>query len=118
MSMFAKIMVIVNFLLAVLFLGAAGTLLGAAEDYKRKYEAAQEAAEDTNRASNETIARLTQDKDTAEKSLAAASEQEKKNADTIDMLNTTLARYKAEKGQLTGGITMDKVDGVVQACDN
>ena len=38
MSMFAKIMVVVNFILAVAFLAAAGTLLGAAEDYKSKYE--------------------------------------------------------------------------------
>jgi len=40
MSMFAKIMVVVNFVLAVAFLAAAGTLLGAAEDYKYKYETA------------------------------------------------------------------------------
>jgi len=38
MSLFAKIMVVVNFILAVAFLAAAGTLLGAAEDYKGKYE--------------------------------------------------------------------------------
>jgi hypothetical protein len=37
MSLFAKIMVVVNFILAVAFLAAAGTLLGAAEDYKAKY---------------------------------------------------------------------------------
>src|SRR5688572_17356718 len=44
MSLFAKIMVIVNFILAVAFLAAAGTLLGAAEDYKGKYQAALELA--------------------------------------------------------------------------
>lgn len=38
MSLFAKIMVVVNLILAVVFLAAAGTLLGAAEDYKKKYE--------------------------------------------------------------------------------
>ncbi len=38
MSLFAKIMVIVNFILAVAFLAAAGTLLGASEDYKAKYD--------------------------------------------------------------------------------
>ena len=41
MSMFAKIMVIVNFILAVAFLAAAGTLLGAAEDYKGRFEKLQ-----------------------------------------------------------------------------
>src|SRR3990172_6901757 len=38
MSLFAKIMVVVNFILAVCFLAAAGTLLGAAEDYKKKWQ--------------------------------------------------------------------------------
>jgi peptidoglycan hydrolase CwlO-like protein len=38
MSLFAKIMVVVNFFLAVAFLAAAGTLLGAAEDWKKRYE--------------------------------------------------------------------------------
>jgi DNA repair exonuclease SbcCD ATPase subunit len=37
MSLFAKIMVVVNFILAVAFLAAAGTLLGAAENYKEKW---------------------------------------------------------------------------------
>lgn len=37
MSLFAKIMVVVNFILAVAFLGAAGTLLGATESWKAQY---------------------------------------------------------------------------------
>jgi septal ring factor EnvC (AmiA/AmiB activator) len=41
MSLFAKIMVIVNFILAVAFLAAAGTLLGASESWKLKLETQQ-----------------------------------------------------------------------------
>ena len=37
MSLFAKIMVVVNLVLAVAFLAAAGTLLGAMEDWKGRY---------------------------------------------------------------------------------
>lgn len=47
MSMFAKIMVVVNFILAVAFLAAAGTLLGAAEDYKAKFQKSQDEAAQT-----------------------------------------------------------------------
>ena len=39
MSLFAKIMVVVNFMLAVVFLASAGTFLGALDNYKSKYEA-------------------------------------------------------------------------------
>lgn len=216
MSMFAKIMVVVNFILAVAFLAAAGTLLGAAEDYKKKWEGAvaeaktnldakesqlkaadsakeanqkkfddadkariaaesqlkivqdsnqqlkeahaqQRSALDKiaasqtdmqtrltslnsdndklrgdlatseagrkesdakNKALNDDIARLTQDKDTAEKGLAAAAADNKRMGEQLDTAMTTLARYKAEKGPLAGGLTMENVRGVVQAVDN
>ncbi len=216
MSLFAKIMVVVNFILAVAFLAAAGTLLGAAEDFKGKYEAykksseaevetlkqqgtaAENRAKDAqsrfadsekskaaaeaqlknfqdsnaqlnnansqtraaldklasaqtdlqgkladlntqldkvrsdlstseasrketdgkNKAQADEIARLTQDKDTAEKALAAAAAEQKSLEEKLDSSMTLLARYKAEKGTLSGGMSMDDVKGVVQAVDN
>lgn len=216
MSLFAKIMVVVNFILAVVFLAASGTLLGAAEDYKAKYEGAtkewkadkdslnaqidaerakntsmaknmgdlqaqkaaaeavqhnleasnqqlnsannqmradldkltsaqtdlnskladlnkqvdttrgelatseaeRKAAIDKNRAQADEIARLSQDKETAEKSLAAANAKAKTDADQIENLNTTLGMYKKEKGPLSSGVVMNDVHGVVQAADN
>ncbi len=216
MSLFAKIMVVVNFILAVAFLAAAGTLLGAAENYKEKWQnatkdwqaeksnleaqvtkrdnEAKEAAERyaqsqkgqaaaeaqlkvmqdsnaslaeahrvlradleklatsqkdlqetnnglnkdlektrtelanemssrreldaKNKAQSDDIARLSQDKETAEKSLTAANVQMKAQADKIDQQTTELARFVAEKGHLTGSKTMKAVQGVVQAVDN
>ena len=216
MSMFAKIMVVVNFILAVAFLAAAGTLLGAAEDYKGKYEAYKSAAtqekvdlnnqitaaqnkmaevqgrfndadkaaksaesqlkqlqdsnsqlqeanrqtrasldklagaqtdlqsrladlnkqldavrgdlstseaarketDAKNKAQADEIARLTQDKETAEKSLAANEAAMKAINDQLDEKMTLLARYKTEKGSLTGAVAMKDVKGVVQAVDN
>lgn len=216
MSLFAKIMVVVNFILAVAFLAAAGTLLGAAEDYKTRYEgykkvaegekadlnnqvtAADNRAKDAqsrfadseksksaaeaqlknlqdsntqlnnanaqtraaldklaaaqtdlqgkladlntqldkvradlsasessrketdgkNKAQADEIARLTQDKETAEKALAAAAAEQKTLQEQLDRSSTLLARYKKEKGDLSGGVSMDDVKGVVQAVDN
>jgi peptidoglycan hydrolase CwlO-like protein len=214
--MFAKIMVVVNFILAVAFLAAAGTLLGAAEDYKGKFESYKKSAEldqaalkdqvtaadnkakeaqdrfnasekqriaaesqgkvlsDSNnqlsRANDETRgdltklsdaqkdlqakldqlnkaldaaraeistetagrreaeaknkaqadenARLTQDKETAEKALGAAAAAQKALEDQLDTASTTLARYRKEKGPLTGGMDMADLKGVVMAVDN
>jgi septal ring factor EnvC (AmiA/AmiB activator) len=216
MSLFAKIMVVVNFILAVAFLAAAGTLLGAAEDYKGKYEAYKKVAEGEkadlnnqvtseanrakeagarfsesekskaaaeaqlknfqdsntqlnaanaqtrasldklagaqtdlqgrladlntqldkvrgdlstsegsrketdgkNKAQADEIARLTQDKETAEKALAAAAAEQKSLEEKLDSAVTLNARYKKEKGPLSGGVSMDDVKGVVQAVDN
>jgi chromosome segregation ATPase len=216
MSLFAKIMVIVNFILAVAFLAAAGTLLGASEDYKAKSDKlmadmASEAAshkaqiekDDANlkqatsrfsdsekakaadesllkelqnsntavnnantqmradldklsdaqkdlqgkladenkmieegrdalskseaarkegdakvKAQADEIARLTQANETAEKTAAAAAADSKTLREQLDEKVTLLDRYKKEKGQLTGGVTMKPVSGVVQACNN
>lgn len=216
MSLFAKIMVVVNFILAVAFLAAAGTLLGAAEDYKGKYEgyvrkaeeeiaaqkklvderdnklressgrladsekakaaaesvlknlssqndqlaaansqlrtdydklaaaqadlqtkladlnktidstraelatseAARKDAEAKGRASADEIARLNQDKDTAEKALAAAMTAREQVSKDLDEARVTLERYRKDKGNLTGGVAMKDVHGVVQAVDN
>jgi hypothetical protein len=216
MSLFAKIMVIVNFILAVAFLAAAGTLLGASEDYKAKFDkamadaASEQAAhkaqiekDDANLKSASTrfndsekdkasaqallkelqnsdtalanannqlrgdldklaeaqkdlqgkladqnkmieegrdalskseasrkegdakvkqqadeIARLSQANETAEKNAAAAAADSKTLREQLDEKVTLLDRYKKEKGQLTGGVTMKPVSGVVQACNN
>jgi peptidoglycan hydrolase CwlO-like protein len=45
MSLFAKIMVIVNLVLAVMFLAAAGTLHGAAESYKKQFTTVKASSE-------------------------------------------------------------------------
>jgi septal ring factor EnvC (AmiA/AmiB activator) len=216
MSMFAKIMVVVNFILAVAFLAAAGTLLGAAEDYKSKFEGFQKSAlaeeaalkdqvtaatnkaneagarfneaektksaaegqvkvlqdsnsqlnsantqtradldkltqaqtdlqgkntdlnkqlestrselatseagrkeaMDKNKALSDDIARLTQDKETAEKALAAAAVKEKDLSEQNDSQATLIARYKQEKGPLSGGKVSADIKGVVSAVDN
>jgi len=216
MSMFAKIMVVVNFILAVAFLAAAGTLLGAAEDYKGKFESYKKSAEaeqaalkdqvtaatnkateatgrfnsaeqtkasaegqlhtlaesnsqlntantqtradldklaaaqtdlqgkntalnqqlektngdlatsesgrkesnDKNKALADEIARLTQDKETAEKALAAAAVKEKELSEQNDSQATLIARYKQEKGPLSGGKVSADIKGVVSAVDN
>lgn len=57
MSLFAKIMVVLNFFLAVGFLAAAGTLLGASEDWKKRYEDADKNAQATIDAQKAQIAR-------------------------------------------------------------
>jgi peptidoglycan hydrolase CwlO-like protein len=214
--MFAKIMVVVNFILAVAFLAADGTLLGAAEDFKGKFEKAQkdaateqaalkaqvEAADNKakeaqgrftasetakaaaegalkvqsdsnaqlntanaqtradldkladaqkdlqgkladlnkqldqvrgdlstsessrketdakNKAQADEIARLTQDKETAEKALAAAAAEQKALSERLDTAVTLNDRYRKEKGPLSGGVSMTDVKGVVQAVDN
>jgi chromosome segregation ATPase len=216
MSLFAKIMVIVNFILAVAFLAAAGTLLGASEDYKAKYdkavasmseeqikhnaqiekdiadlnaskgrfsdsekakaaaeallkelqnsstalanantqlradldkfadsqkdlqakiaenlksidsqrdelsksEAARKEGDAKVKAQADEIARLAQANETAEKTAAAAAADSKVLREQLDEKVTLLDRYKKEKGQLTGGVTMHAVSGVVQACNN
>jgi peptidoglycan hydrolase CwlO-like protein len=80
MSLFAKIMVIVNFILAVAFLAAAGTLLGASEDYKAKYEKA-----------------LADAKDESTKLNAQVTERENKIKETgIRIADTDKARAAAE----------------------
>jgi predicted nucleic acid-binding Zn-ribbon protein len=55
MSLFAKIMVVVNLLFAVVFLSAAGTFLGAAENYKQKFEKAVEKADADLKAANDQL---------------------------------------------------------------
>lgn len=47
MSLFAKIMVVVNFILAVMFLSAAGTFLGAMNKYKDMHQTEKDAHEST-----------------------------------------------------------------------
>jgi DNA repair exonuclease SbcCD ATPase subunit len=216
MSLFAKIMVVLNFFLAVGFLAAAGTLLGASEDWKKRYEdvdknsqatieaqkqqiargdqqlvverqklsdsekgrasaeTTQKMLQDSNasleqansdmrsslnkamenakdlvaknseqnatidklrndlsteasgrrdvegkyKAAQDEIARLAQDKDTAEKGLASQQAENTGLTSRVDELSTLLARYKQEKGALTGAVVMKAVKGVVQAVSN
>lgn len=216
MSLFAKIMVVVNFILAVAFLSAAGTLLGAAEDYKGKFEdtqkkmeketaaltsqvtaeqnktkdatarqaeadkaraaaeaslktlsstndqlavalqalkgdyeklaaaqvdlqsknsekdktidslrgevsaseAARREADGKLMAANDAIARLTQEKETAEKNLDTANAQNTSLNKQVEDDKVLLARYRNEKGPLTGGVAMTSVKGVVNAVNN
>jgi regulator of replication initiation timing len=55
MSLFAKIMVVVNFILAVVFLSAAGTFLGAMDNWKIKHEAEKAAHETTRTTLNDQV---------------------------------------------------------------
>ncbi len=75
MSLFAKIMVVVNFLLAVAFLAAAGTLLGAAEDWKKKYEETDQHAK--TEIANKT-AQIENDKTTIQQKDAKAADLQQK----------------------------------------
>lgn len=69
MGMFAKIFIVVNLVLAVVFLGAASTLLGTAEDYKGMHD----------------------------KLLTETTAQKKKLNDEIAALQADNAKYKGEK---------------------
>lgn len=85
MSLFAKIMVLVNLILAVMFLSAAGTFLGATNDYKTKLEqAVADAARDKQA--------LTAQKDQAQSDADSANERlgevERENAGLSSALNT------------------------------
>jgi septal ring factor EnvC (AmiA/AmiB activator) len=71
MGTFAKIFIVVNLVLAVVFLGAASTLLGTAEDYKGKHD---------------TL-------------LKETDAQKKKMDDEIKSLRGDMSKYKAEKTQ-------------------
>jgi len=96
MSLFAKIMVIVNFILAVMFLAAAGTLLGASEDYKAKYDKAM-----SDMASEASTHKAQIEKDIADinagRSRLADSEKAKAAAEAVlkDLQNSNDAVNKA-----------------------
>lgn len=102
MSMFAKIMVVVNFILAVAFLAAAGTLLGAAEDYKGKYEAYKKQAEADLKAKEDQVAaadstaKANQDKFVgADKGRVAAEASLKTLSDSNQQLASAFAQLKS-----------------------
>lgn len=105
MSMFAKIMVIVNLILAVVFLAAAGTLHSATESWKAKHvslekaKAEMEAAKDKNIADREAANKSLTDNNTSLRERAASAEANQKTlADSNANLNTALnaARAQAE----------------------
>lgn len=102
MSMFAKIMVVVNFVLAVAFLAAAGTLLGAAEDYKTKYEKSMADAAQTKGdlekqvEARQKLAEQNQQKFVeADKERTAHDAQLKVLADSNQQLKDTLAQLRS-----------------------
>lgn len=73
------------------------------------------AQRDQIRSLQDEVARVTQDKENAEKSLASNEAQMKTISDQLEQNKVTLARYQKEKGSLTAGVTMKDVRGVVQA---
>jgi chromosome segregation ATPase len=87
-------------------------------DALSKSEAARKEGDAKVKAQADEIARLTQANETAEKTAAAAAADSKTLREQLDEKVTLLDRYKKEKGQLTGGVTMKPVSGVVQACNN
>jgi hypothetical protein len=79
MGTFAKIFIVVNLVLAVVFLGAASTLLGTIEDYKGKWQ--------------------TVDKELAEKKKTSAAKEKQLN-DDIDALKSQKTTLEANKSKL------------------
>lgn len=103
MSMFAKIMVVVNFILAVAFLAAAGTLLGAAEDYKGQFEKYKKSAESDKAALNEQVEKATNKAkeaegrfNSSEQTKAGAEGQLKQLQDSNSALNLANTQMRAE----------------------
>jgi len=97
MSLFAKIMVVVNFILAVAFLSAAGTLLGAAEDYKGKYQDTQKRME----------------KETADLRAQVTAETSKKTDAVARQAEADKARAAAETSMKTLSAANDQLAGVI-----
>ena len=107
MSMFAKIMVVVNLILAVIFLAAAGTLHGAAESWKARHEKLAEAAKKEKgdleavvkqKESDVSAAREAQ-KSSSDRAIAAEAVQKNLNEGNAN-LKTEIDRVKAENERL------------------
>src|ERR1700733_9306487 len=112
MSLFARIMVVVNFILAVAFLAAAGTLLGAAEDYKAKYETSKTALEKEvdlqKQLVNDRDAKLVAAsgrQSAAESSAASANASLKTLQSTNDQLFASFQSLKADYDKLAASQT-------------
>lgn len=138
MSLFAKIMVVVNLVLAVVFLSAAGTYLNAMNDYKKKSDtltsdiAAQKVSYDDQikirdgqiRELGEQLRQLEVAKAAAETGQASAQESMKnlneKNAqlqESVERLSTTYdkmveanTRLQAEKAELVDNLNTAQTD--------
>lgn len=85
MSLFAKIMVLVNLILAVMFLSAAGTFLGATDNWKTKHEQAVASATQEREALTAQKNQAQSDADSANERLG---EVERENAGLSSALNT------------------------------
>lgn len=138
MSLFAKIMVVVNLILAVVFLSAAGTFLGAMNDYKKESESVQaELAREKETSKTQIdqrdgqirelgvqLRQLEVAKATAETGQASAQESMKnlneKNAqlqESVERLSTTYdkmveanTRLQAEKADLVNNLNTAQTD--------
>lgn len=111
MSMFAKIMVIVNLILAVVFLAAAGTLHSATENWKAKHVAVSEEKVKVEKIKDENIAArdvqiksLTDNVSSLRERAAAAEANQKTLADGNANLNTALNAAKAQAEAQTTNI--------------
>jgi len=79
MGTFAKIFIVVNLVLAVVFLGAASSLLGTIEDYKGKWQESVKVHDDF---------------------VTTTKAKEKVYKDDIDSMKTKIGRLESEKSQL------------------
>jgi len=105
--MFAKIMVVVNLILAVIFLAAAGTLHGAAESWKTRHESmktnleAQIAASGNALKAKDNELNAARDAQRSSETRAGAAEAVQKNLNESNAaLMAEIARLKAENEKL------------------
>jgi hypothetical protein len=91
MSMVAKILIVLNLILAVAVMGAAGAYLQSAENYKKMYLAQKEQAENDEKAANEKIANLQTQRDDANRGKAAALQAQQGAEATAETMRTNNA---------------------------
>ncbi|HJM40459.1 MAG TPA: hypothetical protein QGG59_10115 [Planctomycetota bacterium] len=117
MSTVGKLFVVVNLVLAGLFVGASASLIGTSQEYRAKFESEQSAHQESVRASKEEIDSLQGQVDGYELSDAAkASELKSRDADNQD-LRTRLeaSEQKASDFSATVDQYNSKLDDLVQA---
>jgi hypothetical protein len=108
MSLFAKIMVVLNFILAVVFLASAGTFLGAMDNWKQQHANLKSSTDTTIKEKDGTIssldgqlAQMRQAKEAAEKSKALAEQAQASLQESNETLNRNNAELRGSLKQLS-----------------
>lgn len=119
MSTFAKIMVVVNFVLAIAFLAAAGTLYGSAESWQLKHKSLTDSSQQEIAALNaqlktsrEELATARNERASMETRSATAEGQLKQLSDSnanlmreLQEKNAEIAKFQASTTELTAAVT-------------